>query len=259
MNKNPADWWDVSYNPITGCSPVSPGCDNCWAKTYHNRFHGGDFSVKFHVERLGMPLRWRKPRRVFVCSMGDLFHKDVPFTVVSRVFDNMFFDTGYIGGPQQHDYFILTKRPDRMAKYIEYDRANRGTNAWDSFGREGDASRHIHLGVSVENQATADERIPILMQTPAAKRFISVEPMLSRIEFRTPWLQKISWAVFGAESGLKRRPIPWADMIYSVNQCREAGVPVWVKQIGENPDGTGKVIKDLELFPPELRYRETER
>ena len=240
-NENHGLWWDPpSWNPATGCSPVSPGCDNCWAAGMAKRFDGGDFSVKFHVERLGVPLRWRKPRRVFVCSTGDLFHKDVPNRDIQSVF-NVIMRCHH--EKKGHDFFILTKRPERMRDLL----------SGQCF--LGLMPPNLHLGVSIENQAV-DERIPILLQTPAAKRFISVEPMLERINLKKYLAKRgINFIIFGCESGPHRRPISWADMIYSVNQCREAGVPVWVKQIGSNEDGTGKVIKDLDLFPPELRYR----
>lgn len=158
-------WWTQTWNPVTGCTPVSAGCDNCWARRMHARFgKSKPFSkIVLHHDRLEQPLRWRKPRRVAVCLMGDLFHKDVPGEFVNDVFRTM-----YRAG--RHSYFLLTKRPERMAEYARWFESTVCT-----------MYSNVALGVSVEDQATADERIPHLLKCPAAMRFVSIEPLLGPI------------------------------------------------------------------------------
>ena len=159
------EWADESWNPVTGCSPVSEGCRNCYAKRMATRLRGRagypqdePFRVTLHPERLDQPLRWRKPRRIFVCSMGDLFHERVPDLIMYDVFS-------VARRAVQHTFMILTKRPERMARQVLLPPP---ANVW--------------LGVSIEDQATADERIPRLLRTPAAHRFVSYEPALGAVD-----------------------------------------------------------------------------
>jgi len=173
------EWTDVSWNPVTGCSKVSRGCQFCYAERMAKRLAGrggypaeNPFAVTLHPERLDEPLHWRKPRRVFVCSMGDLFHKDVPSGFITEVFAVMALCP-------QHTFQVLTKRPERMAEYladedlpdyIDTMACNYGACHANLDGRW--PLPNVWLGTSVEDQATADERIPHLLRCPAAVRFV---------------------------------------------------------------------------------------
>lgn len=170
------EWTDETWNPITGCSPCSPGCDHCYAKRMAQRLKGrygypadDPFRVTFHPDQLDKPLKWKKPRRVFVCSMGDLFHDDASFYDVERVFNVIDNHPNEPNVYPDHTYIILTKRPKRMKAFFEI-------NEYLLL------NKNIWLGVTVCNQQEADEKIPILLQIPAAVRFLSIEPMLSAID-----------------------------------------------------------------------------
>lgn len=229
------------WNPVTGCTKVSQGCKNCYAERIASRFWGErKFSdVVCHEDRLTDPFRWKKPRRVFVNSMSDLFHEDVPKQFIVKVF-NMMFKT------KQHTYMVLTKRPERMMEFLIDQTILDGkpVPGWN-------LGENIWLGVSVENQETADKRIPLLLQTPAAVRFVSVEPMLGPIslhgwdgqlmrdyiggngsEKRGP----LDWVICGCESGPGARPFSedWARRLK--DQCVEADVPFFYKQ-GRHTNG----------------------
>ena len=228
------EWTDETWNPVTGCTKVSPGCAHCYAEDVAKRFwkERPFTDVKFHDDRLFQPLHWRKPRRVFVNSMSDLFHEDLKTYQISDIFDVM------MRAPQ-HTFQVLTKRVGRMNEYMRDHPLFVLPNVW--------------LGVSVENQAMADARIPILMGTPAAVRFLSVEPLLSEVDlYRGGWSllrplkppsgprqPPIDWVIVGGESGRKARPcnVKWVRGI--VDQCRTATVPCFVKQLGSNPVYTG--------------------
>ena len=235
-------WTDETWSPITGCTPVSVGCQNCYAARMasgrlknHPHYQGltanGNWTgeVRLNPDMLESPFRWRNPRMCFVCSMSDLFHKDVPDDFIDKVFAAMIL-------AQDHTFQVLTKRPERMRWYLK-DEAHPFLNVW--------------LGVTVENQETADERIPILLDTPAAVRFVSAEPLLGPLSFRwAKWhkilatepgekinhldgLRMLDWIIVGGESGPKARPMhpKWALDIR--DQCVEAGVPFHFKQWGE--------------------------
>lgn len=259
-DKSKIEWLDggASWNPITGCTPISEGCANCYARTMaETRLRGmfgydkeDPFKVTYHFDKLEQPLKWKKPRKIFVCSMGDLFHEDVPTGLILDIF-------GVITGADQHTFLILTKRPERMKSFMEYINRFRTTpleNVW--------------IGVTAENQRTADERIPTLLDTPAAKRFVSVEPMLEQIDLNlfgnrrcgyvdkvqhTPGLVPslvpvsfIDWVICGAETGPNARPmsLDWARDLR--NQCAAGNVPFFFKKAG--PIGT--------LIPVDLMIRE---
>ena len=254
-DKTGIQWTDATWNPIRGCSRVSEGCRNCYAETVANRFKGpgqpyegliakggqwnGSITVVEHL--MDWPLRKRKPMRIFVNSMSDLFHQNVPFDVIRRIMLQMAF-------ANHHTYQVLTKRPARMLEFFEW----WGTEAKRSFAAE---MPHVWLGVSVEDQATADERIPLLLQTPAAVRWISAEPLLgkvtlpplcdlsacgdhggSRCDNATCHARVLDWVVVGGESGPHARPMhpEWARSLR--DQCRDAGVPFFFKQWGEWAD-----------------------
>ena len=332
-------WTDETWNPVTGCTRVSAGCDHCYASTLHNSRYRSNLkkALGYHredVERLGLdagaelrelrsfrsatpekpkaewdtfpetyrdaekslpfpqqydtpfavvqtwehklrePLTWRKPAKVFTCSMGDLFHEDVPFEFIDKVFAVM-------AVTPQHTYQVLTKRPERMREYM----ANRVTakrvdlvSACITVGREPPTNQdhadfqaavdtdptytpmwplpNVWLGTSVEDQAAADARIPELSATPAAVRFLSCEPLLGAVDllgsrYKLPgggmgsafnWGKGIDWVITGGESGKGARAcdVGWIRSVR--DQCRAAGVPVFVKQlgsvvVGSNDDG----------------------
>ena len=241
MGKSKIEWCDKVWNPITGCTKIGEGCRNCYAERMAKRLAGrcgypkdNPFAVTLHPERLNEPLRWKKPQRVFVCSMGDLFHKDIKQVSLMEIFMT-------IRSCPQHTFLILTKRAKEMCQFFWRFRnihcsPNSTPNLW--------------LGVSVENQQTADERIPILLQIPATKRFVSYEPALEPVDFMgfcgpsdgAIWqpLKYLDWLIMGCESGPGARPmkIEWARDIK--NQCVNAGIPFFYKQ---GPGDDGKVCK----------------
>ena len=193
-------WTDETWNPITGCAKVSPGCANCYIertpafRMTGQRFERGRIPVRLHHDRLDQPLRWRKPRRVFVVSMGDLFHEDVPDEFICSVFAHM-----DVARHRGHTFQILTKRPERMrrlladadfAEMVAYVSSEENVfteyEGWESIEWAWPLP-NVWLGVSVENQRMADERIPLLLETPAAVRFLSCEPLLGPLDLR-PWL-----------------------------------------------------------------------
>lgn len=280
-DKTKIEWSDASWNPVTGCSKVSEGCRNCYAKTFTERFEGtpghyfeSGFAVTLRRAKLEQPLRWTKPRRIFVNSMSDLFHPDVPDKYIDKVFTIMAL-------APQHKFQVLTKRPERMLKYILERQENicecialdtpdvapeivEGLGGeWvppqkDGYGRvelPGYFDRveipwplpNVWLGVSVENQQAAGQRIPLLLQTPAAVRFLSCEPLLGRVDlFKAGALSggvvyenesdahgNVDWIITGGESGPGARPMnpDWARSLR--DQCEVSGVAFFFKQWGE--------------------------
>jgi len=202
--KTKIQWTDATWSPVSGCSKVSAGCKHCYAerdwprlaKNPKSPYFGRDFTdVRCHPERLDQPLRWRKPRRIFVNSMSDLFHESVPdsfidevFAVMSRCGDDT---TPRFDAFDAHQFQVLTKRPARMRRYMEDEIRGSAVCARRLKYRGGSLIEwpppNVWLGVSVEDQATADERIPILLQTPAAVRFVSAEPLLNPVDL-SQWL-----------------------------------------------------------------------
>jgi protein gp37 len=299
------EWTDVTWNPVTGCTRASAGCDNCYAVTMtkrleamgqekysglvnlgKNHFNG---VVKTHEDALTIPLKWKQPRKVFVNSMSDLFHKEIPFEFIDKVFAVMALTP-------QHTYQVLTKRPERMAEYLtrtheSYSRQVYNTartniwtyvqEAWDcgTFDRgaicpprtshrpfrwvhgaddrctgevDGWPLPNVWLGTSVEDQKTADERIPHLLNCPAKVRFLSCEPLLGPVDLSDliKWCPEhdfdggfcvgpcryrryIHWVICGGESGPNARPMhpAWARSLR--DQCVRAEVPFFFKQFGE--------------------------
>jgi protein gp37 len=255
-------WTDATWNPVRGCTKVSAGCVNCYAERFAKRWRGikghpfeQGFDVRLVPEALELPLRWRKPRRVFVNSMSDLFHEKVPDEFIHRVFAKMAL-------AERHTFQILTKRPERMRRFFEGWMRPPLPNVW--------------IGVTAEDQRAADERIPLLLRTPAAVRFVSVEPMLSAVDlsafFGGPYIGipgdvvhnaynfGLSWIIIGGESGPKARPfrIEWARALLA--QCRAAGVPAFFKQTGARPVGWPRpnddAGRDPDQWPSELRVQE---
>ena len=212
------EWTDATWNPVTGCTSVSAGCANCYARRIAQRFHGPHgFDVTLHPERMSIPQRWRKPRRVFVNSMSDLFHDEVPDLFIMEVFNVM-------NECLRHTFQVLTKRPDRMASIA-------GRLAW---------TPNIWAGVTVENQSST-ERIATLRLVPAAVRFISCEPLLGPI-YNLPLLG-IGWVIVGGETGPNARSMEtgWASVI--AFHCATARVPFFFKRMG----GTGPARNIREL------------
>jgi protein gp37 len=358
------EWTDKTWNPVVGCTKVSAGCKNCYAKALHDQRHKAhgegkavpaQYAKPFEVvqlmpERLRDPLSWRKPQRVFVNSVSDLFHQDIPDEFIDKVFAVM-------GVAHWHTFQVLTKRPERMAAYFAEkfqvpavsagfiagidipatparveDRWSRINAACDELG--GPLLKHdrfwtpegeligrpawprkpfgnVWLGASVENQAAADQRIPHLLATPGAVRFLSCEPLLGPVDL-SRWLPDpegevpcdeydaanhataeydglvqcaecghpkthhrahgLGWVIVGGESGPGARPmaVEWARSL--VKQCKAAGAPVFVKQMGSNPtsgNGSQSGIIDLKVrnikdkkggdpveWPEDLRVRQ---
>lgn len=224
-DRSAIEWTDATWNPVTGCSKVSPGCGHCYAETFAERFRGvpshpfeQGFDLKIWPERLSLPLQWKEPRVIFVNSMSDLFHKDVPDEYVERVFEVMI-------QADHHVFQVLTKRSERMTKWTK--RVFKNALVPD----------HIWLGISVENQDYV-QRIHDLQQVPVKIKFLSIEPLLGPIRFKTNDLTGIRWAIVGGESGLYARPMnpEWARDIK--RQCLEYDIPFFFKQWGTfNEDG----------------------
>ncbi len=268
-DKTPIEWTDATWNPTIGCTKISAGCKNCYFMTMHERRHrawlGGtwpDAPRQYHVpatvlqlmpDRLDQPLRWAKPRRIFVNSLSDLFHEDIPEAFIDSVFGIMIL-------ARRHTFQILTKRPERMRRYIL-----RLEGVVKEAGGEWPLP-NVWLGTSVEDQAAANLRIPELLATPAAVRFLSCEPLLGGL-YLDPWLPPkitagglsaemleiretteaiaadlrkreaetglLHWVIAGGESGPGVRPMhpDWARALR--DQCATAGVPFFFKQWGE--------------------------
>lgn len=212
------EWTDATWNPVRGCTKVSPGCKHCYAAVFAERWRGvpghpyeQGFDLRLVPEKIGDPLRWTRSRRVFVNSMSDLFHDDVPDAYIERVFRIM-------NLADWHTYQVLTKRAERMRTLI--DRLPRALVQRD----------HIWLGVSVENRAHGMPRIDALRRAPVATRFLSVEPLLE--DLGTLDLDHIDWVIVGGESGAGARPMH-EDWVVSIrDQCARAGVAFFFKQWG---------------------------
>jgi protein gp37 len=209
------EWTESSWNPVTGCSKVSPGCARCYAETLSLRFrwspkpwlpeHAAE-NLLLHEERLEQPLRWRRPRMIFVNSMSDLFHELVPFDFIERVFEVM-------ASAEQHTFQILTKRHERMAELAP-------NLSWPP---------NVWMGVSIENRRWV-ERADYLRRVRAAVRFISAEPLLGPLDSLD--LSKIDWLIAGGESGRGHRPVH-AEWLRSLRDaCEAAGVAFFFKQWG---------------------------
>lgn len=307
MDKTKIQWTDATWNPLRGCSRVSAGCMNCYAEKQAARFsyngvghHAGSSDteekapgqynglirdgkwngqVRLIEDRLLDPLRWKKPRKIFVNSMSDLFHENIPDEWIDRIFAVMAL-------APQHTFQVLTKRPERMMEYLQrlccdefyYERLIcelENLNLEDRcewLSEQSVPFANVWLGVSVEDQKSAEERIPLLLQTPAAIRFVSYEPALGPVDFsyhgakglavyreaetvreqvgsgRYPWQifnrpgrgmvrfggSQLDWIIVGGESGsgARRFDPAWARSV--VRQCKTASVPVFVKQMGSD-------------------------
>jgi protein gp37 len=252
------EWTSATWNPTTGCDRVSSGCDHCYALTLAKRLKaagnrryqvdgdprrsGPGFGLTLHWDKIEQPLKWRDPRFVFVDSMSDLFHAKVPIEFIERVFNVM-------ADASQHRFQILTKRAGRMASVLRRICPDPIPNVW--------------LGTSVENQDWAEIRIPKLLETPAAVRFLSCEPLLGPLNIK-PWLPTgdpgdtgtprfneshgIDWVIVGGESGPQFRAIDpeWARDLR--DQCQSAAVPFFFKQWGGRTPKAGGRLLDGEVW-----------
>lgn len=222
--KSSIEWTDVTWNPVTGCNKISPGCKFCYAETMAKRLRamGMDryrdgFTVTLQPDLVDLPFRWRKPRVVFVNSMSDLFHAAVPLDYIQRVFETM-------RRTPRHRYQVLTKRSERL-------RVLAPELSWPD---------NVWMGVSVEDQKRAS-RINDLVEVPAAVRFLSVEPLLEGIP-NLP-LDGIHWVIVGGESGRRPRPLDPAWVRDIRDQCVAAGVPFFFKQWGgKNKKKAGRTL-----------------
>jgi protein gp37 len=294
-DRSAIEWTNATWNPLRGCSRVSPGCQRCYAERQAGRFINGAYhglvkrvmvdsargttearwtgKIEFVEEALTLPLRWRQPRRIFVNSMSDLFHERVSDEWIDRIFAVM--------ALAPHTFQVLTKRPERMRDYMRAPLRKRamaetvmeiserraheaGTGKaritladFSAVFKGGGPFPNVHLGVSVEDQARADARIPLLLQTPAAVRWVSYEPALGPVDFssflnaprpaapgaidhaletsQVGGPATLDWLVVGGESGPGSRPfdLAWARSV--IAQCRAAHVSVFVKQLGARP------------------------
>jgi len=207
------EWTDATWNPVTGCTGVSPGCRHCYAARMAARLQAmgqpryrNGFCVTVHHDALDLPLRWRKPRRVFVNSMGDLFHEDVPLEFIRAVFDVM-------ARAPRHRFQVLTKRAERLAAVSE-------DLPWP---------QNVWAGVSVESSPFL-YRLECLAAVPAAVRFVSFEPLLGPLAIGS--LEAIDWVIVGGESGPGARPMREEWVLPVRDACVEAGVPFFFKQWG---------------------------
>ncbi|MGW6744832.1 DUF5131 family protein [Streptomyces sp. NPDC055025] len=287
------EWTDTTWNPVTGCTKVSPGCDHCYAETFAERFRGtaghhfeNGFDIQLRPERLLVPLRWKKPRRIFVNSMSDLFHDKVPDEHIARVFAVMALTP-------QHTYQVLTKRHGRMRSLLSsftfrhaceeattaivtddaapiprYQRDAYTRQWWSHFAKP---LPNVWLGVSVEDQKRADLRIPALLDTPAAVRFLSAEPLLGPLDLSSCLLvpcrccagaphddgcgpcddagcdsgftRGIHWVIAGGESGPGARTMD-PDWVREIrDECRQTHTPFFFKQWGEWAPSGALVIR----------------
>ena len=220
------EWTDETWNPVTGCTRVSPGCDHCYMFALYPRlkamgargYEGAPDQVQLLAERLGAPLRWGRPRRVFVNSMSDLFHHRVPFDFIFETFNVM----REAASRRGHIFQVLTKRPGRVVAWWE---------AYKELFPEG-WPPNVWIGTSVESQKYAP-RLKVLERLPAPVRFVSAEPLLERLEL-TPWLEGgvWQWVIVGGESGAGARPMhpDWARDLR--DQSTKAGVAFFLKQLG---------------------------
>ncbi len=258
MKKTKIEWADFTWNPVDGCSKVSEGCRNCYAERHARRLWGMRFftEIRCHPEKLGQPEIIKKPSKVFVCSMGDLFHEDVSDTFIGDVFSKM-------AMAHQHTFLVLTKRPERAYRWFtQY--YNGGFTAEELIRGRVNTLLHRHpsepiegwrwplknvwMGTTTENQPMADERVPWILRIPAALRFVSVEPMLGAVIFRKIVMPDgdhlgnffnhgtgtgIDWVICGGESGPSARithPNWVKDLL---GQCQDTRIPFFFKQWGE--------------------------
>lgn len=218
------EWTEATWNPVTGCSEVSPGCAHCYAKTFAERWRGvpdhpyeQGFDLKLWPERLEAPLRWKKPKTIFVNSMSDVFHENIPLEFLEQIFHTM-------GQAHWHTFQVLTKRHERLAELA--DRFDWPSNVW--------------MGVTIENRRFV-HRADALREVPAAVRFISAEPLLGPLEGLD--LADIDWLIAGGESGPRHRRIDSEWVRHLRDECGDEGVAFFFKQWGgHRPKSNGREL-----------------
>lgn len=263
------EWCDETLNPFAGCSKISEGCRNCYAEKMAKRLkaiglkmyqdvtdnNGWTGNIGYDLKQMEKAVNWKKSKRIFIGSMGDVFHSKMSVLFQSDMID-------YISSMPRHEFILCTKRPDNALAFFEW-----LNEALICDGHEGlDCIKNLTLLISVENQEQAAERIPIQWQCRkyVGKLGLSIEPMLEKIDFYKvsgamphkghPWLNgpilsDIDWIIFGVETGPGRRSCSVEDMDYTIRQCLSVKVPVFVKSIEVN----GKVEKDISKLPEHLR------
>lgn len=290
-SKSEISWTDATWSPVRGCTRVSEGCRFCYSERMAARglpglkspTNGENFAimgssgprwtgkVELIESQLNVPFRWRRPRRIFVNSLSDTFHESLSFAQIERIFRVM------LSAPQ-HTYQLLTKRASRLPEVIE-------TVMYRIYGPYWRFPDFIWVGVSVEDQETADERIPWLLEANVSTRFVSYEPALGPVDFGRlrgntvnaldgidfelisgPQIPAIDWIIIGGESGPKSRRFDLEWMRATVQQCKLASVPVFNKQIGSNPYWAGYPLGraakhdrkggDMKEWPEDLRIRQ---
>lgn len=222
-DKSAIEWTETTWNPVTGCDPVSPGCAHCYAKTFAERWRGipdhpyeQGFDLQLWPERLQHPLKWARPRMIFVNSLSDLFHEDVPVDYIQKIFDVM-------GQAHHHTFQILTKR-ERLAELAP-------ELPWHP---------NVWMGVSVENRRFV-HRADYLRDVPSAVRFVSAEPLLGPLDDLD--LSGIGWLIAGGESGPRHRPVRTEWLRDLRDRCVESGLPYFFKQWGgSRPKSGGRLL-----------------
>jgi len=260
-----------TWNPVTGCTKISPGCKHCYAERMAKRLAGrfgypaiDPFKVTLHEDKLEQPLRWRKPRTVFVCSMGDLFHEDIPHAYRTDIFDVM-----ASAEALRHTFLVLTKRPEKINAWVNWmcehwpgdspwNIATEVYNGWPP---------NVIPGVTAENQEQANLRIPVLLRIPAAVHFVSIEPMLGPVII-DHWLgdaysschggfdSGLDWVIVGGETGPRARRMDCNWALDVVEQCQGAEVPVFVKHLGTANLLSDYSGADMSEWPEVLRVRQ---
>jgi protein gp37 len=229
--KSKIEWTNASWNPIRGCTKLTEGCKNCYAQTFAERFRGvpghpyeQGFDLRLVTKKIDEPLKWKKPKKIFVCSMSDLFHEEVPIEYIIKVFETM-------NKASWHTFQILTKRIERLLKI--HKKLNWTSNIW--------------IGTTIELEKYS-YRSNILSKIPASVRFLSLEPLLGPIQ-KLP-LNKINWIIVGGESGLNARPmdLDWALRIKEM--CQENRITFFFKQIGgeKNKRGGDQALLDGQIW-----------
>jgi protein gp37 len=273
------EWTDEVWNPVTGCTKIATGCKNCYAERMAKRLRGrcgypadDPFKVTLHRDRFTQPLRWRNPRKgIFVCSMGDLFHKEVSSEDIAAIF-------GVMAATPNHTYLVLTKRPDRMRRWFQQTSECLPAPEYSNYFRLGDSRTakvvasyaidsveeagrliakqwgclqwplpNVLLGVSASTQSDLERLWPDLRRTPAVLRFLSLEPLLGPIDLRRVYSgtmnenchSEADWLIIGSESGPRRRECDNQWIAGIVRQCVDSDIPVFVKQAHEG----GQVVK----------------
>jgi len=222
------EWTDETWNPVTGCTPVSPGCLNCYAERMSNRLramhspkYGQPFEVvTCHPKDLEKPDHWRRPRMVFVCSMGDLFHEDVPVSFIMEVLE-------VAHRNPQHTFQLLTKRSHRL---------------WSAFRRPYVFPPNVWVGVSVENNDFV-HRVDALADIEATVRFVSVEPMLGPVHDLRVLLDGLDWVIVGGETGPGARPMVYDDVVEILDGCVERVIPFFFKKWGDASPVGGRILE----------------